>query len=98
MRCIVSLLIIGWACVAGAAAQPQRGPIFPQDKGPQGEAKLRWVCERLTLDDKQLGQVDGALIPVYQAEIEAERADGGPGHHGADPGQILRDSEPRGQW
>lgn len=67
--------------VGGAIAQvtpmirPQAGPPGQAEaKGPTGEAKLRWVCNRLRLDEKQKLQVD-ALIAIYHAQIEELKAD-----------------------
>lgn len=72
-----SLLIVSALGVCAAMAQEPREELIPIDRGPQGEAKLRWVCERLDLTDEQWEQVNNALIPIYNAEIEAEKADGG---------------------
>ena len=35
----------------------------------QGEAKLRWICKQLRLDEKQTEQAD-ALFATYQAELK----------------------------
>ena len=40
----------------------------------QGEAKLRWVCKQLQLDEKQMQQAE-ALIAIYNAEFDEQKKD-----------------------
>ncbi len=85
MRRLVSVAIVGLMGVLVTAAQqpqpiqarPQGRPARPQNQkqaGPQGEAKLRFVCQQLSLDDQQKQQSE-ALIAVYNAAVEEQRAD-----------------------
>lgn len=72
----VCLLIVGLLGVALAWAQlyPSRQP-KPQQSGPKGEAKLRWICKQLQLDEMQRQQAE-ALIPIYDATLAKLRESG----------------------
>lgn len=56
---------------------PVRPATQPAQPGParlEGEAKLRWVCKQLRLDEKQMPQAE-ALITAYNAEFDEQKAD-----------------------
>ena len=75
MKRRVSILLIGLLGMFTAAAQmPQGHPAMPQrpapeDAGPQGEEKLRWICAQLRLNADQKQQAE-SLIAVYHAELK----------------------------
>jgi Spy/CpxP family protein refolding chaperone len=76
----VCVLVVGLFGTVFALAQvpPARPPVIrPQSPaapaGPQGEAKLRWICRQLKLDEKQMQQAE-ALIVAYQAELKDAEA------------------------
>jgi hypothetical protein len=51
-------------------ARPPGPPRQPAEAAPlQGEAKLRWVCKQLRLDEQQTPQSE-ALFAAYQAEMK----------------------------
>ncbi len=64
----IAAVIVGLVTTAGALAQL---PGMPRGRsnGLQGEAKLRWVTERLELDEQQQ-QLAEDLIALYHAELE----------------------------
>lgn len=83
MKRSLCIVIIGGLAALLAAAQgvqikptqpPGRQPQAAAPKGPQGEAKLRWVCKQLKLDEQQWQQVE-ALIAVYHATLEEQKQD-----------------------
>lgn len=67
---VLMIVLCGASLAAGQSAEQLgilQGPSV--DSGPQGEARLRWVCERLDLNEPQTQQME-ALIMVYEAELE----------------------------
>ena len=83
----VSLLIVGVMGVISAAAQPPPPPVArppappprlatrpAEDSGLQGEAKLRWICKRLQLNEQQTQQME-ALIAAFNAQMAEGQKD-----------------------
>jgi hypothetical protein len=61
--------------VARAPAPPPRPATRPvEDSGLQGEAKLRWICKRLQLNEQQTQQME-ALIAAFNAELAEGQKD-----------------------
>lgn len=70
-------VFVGWLGVVASFAQAQpapRGGARTAEGGPKGEAKLRWICHRLGLDEQQKQQVE-SMIAVYQAELADLKSD-----------------------
>jgi hypothetical protein len=53
----------------GIRTTPRQAPA--PEQGPEGEAKLRWVCKQLKLDEQQKQQAE-ALMAVYHAALEEQ--------------------------
>ena len=66
---IVVLLVCGAALAAGQPTGAAMRPATPpQEEGPKGEAKLRWICKQLKLTDAQKSQAE-ALLTEYRAAL-----------------------------
>lgn len=66
---IVALLVCGAALAAGQPTGAAMRPAAPpQDEGPKGEAKLRWICKQLKLTAAQKTQAE-ALLTEYRAAL-----------------------------
>ncbi|MCK4340786.1 MAG: hypothetical protein KAY37_03575 [Phycisphaerae bacterium] len=72
MTRIVYLSIVGLMCAVSAAAQVELRPTPARNKVLEDEAKLRWICERLDLQEQQSQQVE-ALLTIYDAELEESK-------------------------
>ncbi len=70
--------VLAWVSVAGAqtSAPARRAPV-PEDRELKGEPKIRWVCDRLSLNDEQKQQME-ALIGGFYAEMAAMEGDAQP--------------------